>query len=714
MEKRLPNRRSQYEKLYKKAPRFFMVHENDPDLSPIKVPIPSDCPDIRTIDGYGEHPTNQKFKRPKVPQRLLDLEDELGDLELIEEFLAKEQIEYRDEIDFIEEQWRRRDEGYWFFNNGTPTYISGTHYLYISYWEIDIGVPNYRDRDRRFFIFLQMTDNDDDCMGVVYPKHRREGATHKAQVWIYDYVSTHKRSYGGIQSATEGHARDVFTEHMVPGWKSLPFFFKPKFEGTTNPKREISFNEPSIRVSKGKMSVRKNEYLGSKINYKSADVKAYDSRKLHRYHNDECGKTNEIDVNDRHGTIKQCLVEGVKIIGKSLNTSTVEEMEKGGGKNFKKICDQSHYSHWDPKYKRNKNGRTLSGLYLLFIPATDGLIVDEYGNSLIKESQEQIKNEREAFIEAGDFEGLSKYVRQYPTTYRECWRGDATKCKFNIRVLEERLDEFKFGNKHVTRGNFVWKDGNIGGITDSITKTFNHSGRVVFEPSESGRFEVSWLFPRPEESNAYFMDNNMRYPANDKKFSGGSDPFKFKTTKSSNRSDGAGAVFMKRDTNLDPPDKDIKEWISNKFICTYQHRSRSKDEYCEDMLLMSIYYGFQMNTEINVPAIWEHFERRGFWGYLYYETDPATQKRRSRPGTYTTADKREDIFTEYHQYIEKHGHREVHDKLLQQCYEIEDDMGPFDLFAAGGMALLSGKTKFFIQEVEDDNSDEAYFHEFNY
>jgi len=31
--------------------------------------------------------------------------------------------------DYIDEEFRRRDEGYWFFNNGHPTYITGTHYM---------------------------------------------------------------------------------------------------------------------------------------------------------------------------------------------------------------------------------------------------------------------------------------------------------------------------------------------------------------------------------------------------------------------------------------------------------------------------------------------------------------------------------------------------------------------------------------------------------
>ena len=132
------------------------------------------------------------------------------------------------------------------------------------------------------------------------------------------------------------------------------------------------------------------------------------------------------------------------------------------------------------------------------------------------------------------------------------------------------------------------------------------------------------------------------------------------------------------------------------------------------MLLMSLYYGFQMVTEVNVPAVWEHFDDRGYPGYLFYTTDPATGKMNIRPGVYTTGPVKEDIFTEYHSHIENHGHREVHDKLLEQCYEIEDDMGPYDMFAAGGMALIGAKSKFFNKEVDDSTDAGEYFPEFTY
>ena len=38
-------------------------------------------------------------------------------------------------VDYIEQEFDRRDNGYWFINNGKPTYITGTHYMYLQ-WKI--------------------------------------------------------------------------------------------------------------------------------------------------------------------------------------------------------------------------------------------------------------------------------------------------------------------------------------------------------------------------------------------------------------------------------------------------------------------------------------------------------------------------------------------------------------------------------------------------
>src|SRR5690606_31220780 len=146
--------------------------------------------------------------------------------------------------------------------NGKPTYIDGWHYFYCGWWNIDVGLPKYRDRDRRFFLFARKIFTETkapECnakgfavknkygdyewielgkrlfYGFNYPKHRREGATYKAECINYEIISRTLGAWGGIQSMNDVQARKCFLRHLVGPWKKLPFFFKPNYEGSTSP-----------------------------------------------------------------------------------------------------------------------------------------------------------------------------------------------------------------------------------------------------------------------------------------------------------------------------------------------------------------------------------------------------------------------------------------------------------------------------------------------
>jgi hypothetical protein len=160
---------------------------------------------------------------------------------------------------------------------------------------------------------------------------------------------------------------------------------------------------------------------------------------------------------------------------------------------------------------------------------------------------------------------------------------------------------------------------------------------------------------------------------------------------------------MYYDSNVDAT-RDINEWKSSRFVCTYNYRPKDKQTYGEDMIMMCHYFGCQMFPEINVDFLWEYFESRGYVHYLMFPIDPHTNKISRTPGAQTGEKLREEIFREWQYYIEKHGRRERHVELLEQCKEIEDDMGDYDLFVAGGLALVASKRSSLVareEKVED-------------
>lgn len=694
---------------YQTSDKFLIVNDGDVDLKPIHVPLP-ERPAWNEIAGYGLEAKLQKWTPIVMPPRL----KHIVHLKITNrekwKMLNENRDAYKIEIEYIEKMWDYRINGYWFYNNGKATWITGDHFFFLNFWRIDIGMPQFRSRGRKFYIFKWFCDGDSACYGFAYPKMRREGATTNVKCCEFNIASRTANFHSGMQSMTFNSAEALFMKHVVEPWRKLPFFFQPVHDGTTNPKSGLFFYAPAYKATEDNVKEMVTESLESSMTFKESSIKAYDGWKVHFYHDDECAKTEEVDVYARWRVVKPCLRVGSTIIGKSIHTSTVGEMEKGGGQAFRLICEDSKYEH------RDKNGQTKSGLYVLFIPSSDGLegndpqtglpFIDQYGNSNIEAAERYLRNMREAYERDNDYDSLADIIREAPLTYKECWRSSAKQSNFNNIVLQARLDELSIDNPGKVRGNFKWK----GDVKDT---------EVFFEPSDQGRFYVSYLFDHPNQANRALWEGGIRLPANTAFFIAGADPYRFKQTLQKKKSDGAGAVFMKDNIAVDPPGLDKSKKKTHRFCCTYSFRPRDKNEYGEDMIKMCVYYGCEMFPEINVDFIWDYFEERGYGGYLFYRKDPKTGLSLRTPGQTTTEKTREAIFTEYHTYIEQHGMREVHDEILTQCMAIENDMTDFDLFVAGGYALMGAKRQVvqlydeeltlndYLETYEVDNSGQS-------
>jgi hypothetical protein len=676
---------------YSNGPDHILFNDDDKELDTIKVILPP-TPDWNEIEGFGLPAKQQKFERTIIPSKIISLQEEQdkdGFFLTQDEIwgMMEEQPEYyKNEINFIKREWRRRLFGHWFFNNGVATYIDGWHYMYLNYYQLDIGLPEYRDRDRRFFHFARFCYRDEDCYGFIYPKHRREGATYKTSCIHYCIISLLIKARGGIQSMTDDSGKDVFQKHIIDPWRSMPFFFKPNHNGGDDPKALLAFRASSSRGKAG-VKYKSGKSLGSEISFRSSNELAYDGTKLYFYHHEEVGKAKEIDVVERWEIVKPALHTGAgaRVHGFSIHTSTVGEMEVGGGEKFKLLCDKSMYG------QRDANGKTESGLYVLFIPAWDGLegFIDEYGmtitenptpeqQKLIKRdvgSKQFIENTIELLKKNPNKDGLLQFQRQHPTTYRGCFRSNSKDPFFDIQLIEDRLDEIQADPTMVTRGNFDWEGA-------------KYMSKVRFIPDEKGRFEMSYQLS-PDHSNRVSWDASIEsFVAENVQYCAGADPFKANKTKSKKKSNGAGAVFWGHDIVKDPFEKPFVDWVSNRFVCTYSYRPDTKEEYGDDMIMMCVYWGCPMYPETNVPFIREHFEANGYAGMLIHRYEKG--KYEATGGADTTEKSKQKIFQLYQTYIKRHCHKEKHAGLLKEIKDIKDvdDMTNWDLFTAGGYAML--------------------------
>src|SRR5574343_1302982 len=86
--------------------------------------------------------------------------------------------------EYVKTEWDRRLNGCWFMNNGVPHYITGMHYMFMQWWQIDIGYPRFRIPDMEYFYFLQYCIEDPDSMGMIEITKRRFGKTFRGGLFL--------------------------------------------------------------------------------------------------------------------------------------------------------------------------------------------------------------------------------------------------------------------------------------------------------------------------------------------------------------------------------------------------------------------------------------------------------------------------------------------------------------------------------------------------
>ena len=674
-------------------------------IGELLVSLPAQPPE-EEIEGHGRPDDLQLWERVSMPKEMSRIRsmDEWG--EMPGEFRQK----FRP---YIEEEFRRRREGFWFFNKGIPTYITGRHYMMLQWTKMDIGYPNYLEFQREIYLHMAACEVDPRCIGQLYTKCRRSGYTNICASVLVDEATQVKDKLLGIQSKTGKDAQEnIFMKKVVQMFRSYPFFFKPIQDGTTNPRMELAFREPSKRITKKNKTSHKGEALNTVINWKNTTNNAYDGEKLHIMYLDEAGKWEKpSDIRDAWRIQRTCLIVGRKIVGKALVGSTVNPMDKGG-KEYKDLWADSNPS------ERNANGRTRSGLYRLFVPAYEALegFFDVHGKPIIETPESSVdgidgdsiymgakqflKNERDSL--KGDPSELNEVTRQFPFTTDEAFRDSIEGSLFNIGQIYEQIqhnDEL-FPNP-VVRGNFVWKNG------DQDTE-------VLFDPDPKGRFRVSWM-PPTEIRNISKQENSKRVAPNAELGVGGVDSYDLDATVDGRGSKGAFHLY----------NKFHMEYPSNTFVLEYASRPPLARIFYEDVLKAAFFYGYPVLIENNKYGIARYFESRGYDGYLmdrpaHLSTTKSNVKTKGIPSN------SQDVIQSHAHAIESYIHNDVgvnretgdmgimyFNRTLEDWigYKI-DNRTKFDLTISSGLALLAAQ-KAKPKTKPSDFSEKVFLRRFN-
>tara|TARA_B100001057_G_scaffold91642_1_gene87937 strand:+ start:3032 stop:5260 length:2229 start_codon:yes stop_codon:yes gene_type:complete len=515
-------------------------------------------------------------------------------------------------VDYIEKEFDYREQGYWFKNYGTPTYITGAHYMYLQWTQIDVGYPDYREANRLLYIFWEACKADKRSFGMIYLKIRRSGFSFMSSSECVHTGTLAKDSRVGILSKTGSDAKKMFTDKVVPINSRLPFFFRPIMDGMDKPKTELAYRVPAAKITKKNMyDIEQDEIQGldTTIDWKNTDDNSYDGEKLLLLVHDESGKwlkPNNILNNWR--VTKTCLRLGSKVIGKCMMGSTSNALNKGGN-NFKQLYYDSDVT------QRNANGQTKTGLYSLFIPMEWNMegFIDRYGNPVfttnsivrgIDEEDIQMgaidywENEVESLKK--DPDALNEYYRQFPRTESHAFRDESKQSLFNLTRLYQQIDynDSMLSEHYITQGSFSWKNG----IKDS---------KVTFSPDKRGRFKITWV-PNLNIQNNVIKKNGIFHPGNEHIGAFGCDSYDISGTVGGVGSNGALHGLTKFS---------MEEAPANEFFLEYIARPQTAEIFFEDVLMACVFFGMPILIENNKPRLLYHFKNRGYRGFCMNRPD---------------------------------------------------------------------------------------------
>ena len=88
-----------------------------------------------------------------------------------------------------------------------PTYITGTHYMYLQWSKIDVGQADFRESNRLFFIFWEACKADTRCYGMCYLKNRRSGFSFMASGETVNMATISTDARFGILSKSGADAK---------------------------------------------------------------------------------------------------------------------------------------------------------------------------------------------------------------------------------------------------------------------------------------------------------------------------------------------------------------------------------------------------------------------------------------------------------------------------------------------------------------------------
>ena len=538
----------------------------------------------------------QKWRRQPLPEFFDKVEyDKEGNL-----ILTPEQEKYANE------EVKRCKVGVWMWIGEKLRYIPKRYYFYLQYYTLEDGTaPDFREADRLYYLFFEHWFLILWCLGIIRIKKRRQGASSQSCSNILYEAIFFKNSNCGLISKTKEDSKATFTEMITAAYRLLPVFLKPKQVNKEDTVSELLFAHKSQSVKAGVAAGAKQEDgHNSKINYKAPVLNAYDRGRMSYVLGDEFGKLPpEVPASTLLAIISNTLKKGVKRVGWIDMPSTVNEMTKGGGAEYKKIWDAAN------QFVRSQTINRIVRFYQPAYEAYEGFI-DEFGDSVIGEPtqeqydylvskwvqynedgvltselcEEDIKLGAKVYVMEKRRDGLTgadleEETRMNPCTEEEAFMYAGQGCEFNATNIKKQIKELEDNPVYLRRMRLVPEKV----VTKSVVIGKPDRTKTSAKPMDDEKGE--WLIYELPENPNHFKDHfGQLEPLNTTIYGAGADTTKENPTPTTHGS------------------KPVIVIMNKKTMCIaamYVGNPRLPMHMDEQALLGCMLYGCRINYEID-------------------------------------------------------------------------------------------------------------------
>jgi len=485
------------------AKKWEVINDGDPDLTPIYFTLPNSPEDLSLIDNYGLNPDEQYFHRLELPKKFKILEKKALDI-LYEiergsrqdtvqgykfylkfwELFESEVENLQDEIEWLKTIWWCRKYGYWFYNDGEPTFLPPDYFDFLNFYYISEAerYPEYRDDRRRVHCFAWYLESCTETFvnidpetgravkgedgkyemidlgrrlffGDTEPKTRRKGNTHEATGKILKESVTRRSHFSTIISFEGNNAEIHYKKKLLPAFDRLPMCIKPMWEGSRRPTVLRLDAPPNVYHIKG---------LGSAIMFSdSGGLFKNEGDRINNLLNDEQGKCYGIDTEIlmADGCVKkvQDIHNGEYVMGDDGSPRLVFGSVVGRGALYEVsskfgsfICNEDHILSLKTSMRTLKGGKHI------------GDVINFPIKEILKWHPQSIRNTK---LYRGQIEYKTQDIPLDPYFFG-LWLGDGSHGGSSISNIDKEIIDFIFDFVKVNNYTYRFSDNNGHHITN--------------------------------------------------------------------------------------------------------------------------------------------------------------------------------------------------------------------------------------------------------